>query len=325
MKWNFWHKPKPTIIIPPKPKPTHFGGTPHFSWQNKKNDYSEQEVAGHVPFMSLIPYDYTTKTVPHNLQDIRTLNAAMQQPNFKQPRMYVNPMQDIDYRAIQAVMKSTFGGPLMTALTKFLVGTGFRPELELVKPSTDADKNKQVIEEHSYVLEALQEIDRNIDDNEEGLVENSLIDSVTQAVSATNMFNRSALMFEYDRPVEVMGKKYREIPSSLSYAHPSELGIIETTASGQLKAVARTTEMGFVQSKDMIYLWNPVVSAPYRDAKWYGGSMVLPMLDALRTLRRIIGVDLPAMAETSWAGLYFLLIKPQGQTESVKREECTSK
>ena len=320
MKWNFWEKPKPTVI-PPKPKPFHAGGIPHYSWQNKKNDYTDSQVAGHVPFMSLIPYDYSTKSVPTNDHDINVLNAAMQLPTFKQPRMYVNPMQDIDYRAIQAVMKSTFGGPLLTALTKFLVGTGFRPELELVKPSTDADKNKQIIEEHGYVLEALQEIDRNIDDNEEGFLENSLIDSVTQAVSATNMFNRSALIFEYDRPVEVMGKKYREIPSSLTYAHPSELGIIETTASGQLKAVARTTEHGFIKTTDMIYLWNPVVSAPYRDAKWYGGSMVLPMLDALRTIRRLVGVDLPAMAETSWAGLYFLMVKPQGQTESVKIQE----
>ena len=47
----------------------------------------------------------------------------------------------------------------------------------------------------------------------------------------------------------------------------------------------------------------------------------LPMLDATRVIRKIIGVDFPAMAEATWAGMFILAVKPQGQTADQKRAE----
>ncbi|MBI1663420.1 MAG: hypothetical protein IS860_08020 [Nitrosopumilus sp.] len=54
---------------------------------------------------------------------------------------FVNPMQDLDYIVIEAMLKNTFVGALMNAFTKFIVGTGFRPELELINPDQENDQN----------------------------------------------------------------------------------------------------------------------------------------------------------------------------------------
>ena len=76
-----------------------------------------------------------------------------------------------------------------------------------------------------------------------------------------------------------------------------------------------------IPAKDMIYVWNPLISAKYHNSWLYGGSMILPMLDASRVIRRIVGVDFPAMSEATWAGMFILAVKPQGQTMSQKQEE----
>ena len=62
-------------------------------------------------------------------------------------------------------------------------------------------------------------------------------------------------------------------------------------------------------------------AARKRDAWGYGDSMFTPMIDALRNIRKNIGVNLPAMAETAYAGLGFLFITPNGSTEAEKDRE----
>ena len=46
-------------------------------------------------------------------------------------------MHKLDYIAFESIGRSTFGSSLIQALVKFIVGTGFRPELELINPNQD--------------------------------------------------------------------------------------------------------------------------------------------------------------------------------------------
>jgi len=78
-----------------------------------------------------------------------------------------------------------------------------------------------------------------------------------------------------------------------------------------------------IPKKDSIYLWNTLVSSKTRNSKFYGDSMMLPMIDSLRVIRKNIGVNFLAMAETSYAGRGLLSIAPQGSTEEEKINEYT--
>ena len=78
-----------------------------------------------------------------------------------------------------------------------------------------------------------------------------------------------------------------------------------------------------IEAKDMIYLWNPILSAKTRGSYLYGDSMIMPMIDASRTIRKNIGVNFPAMAEATWSGLWLMAIKPHGQTDAERDAEYT--
>ncbi len=334
MNFAFWRKPPPVIQQihgpppPPKPNPFHAGGritniaSPKFdlpfSW-NGSIDYSLYDTEEYEPFMKMVPYDERPIVDPH---EIGTLQAARNQGDYQGRHLYMNPMQDLDYMKIKGVTKNSFAGPLMDSFTKFVVGTGFYPELELVEPTNDPDKNKRILEEHDHVIQALRSIDRQFDFNSSGYLDVSLTALISQLISGANIFNRAALVFRHgDKPIEILGKKYPKIPTVMNYVHPQELGLIETDNIGRLVGVSMYSDFNMTPANEMIYLWNPLISAKYEYSKWYGGSMVLPMLDALQTMRKIHGVDLPTMARVAWAGLYLLTVKPQGQTQETKMKE----
>jgi len=68
----------------------------------------------------------------------------------------------------------------------------------------------------------------------------------------------------------VNGRVYKEIPSSMKFAHPRDLGIIEVDPeTWRLKSVQWRNAYYMVQAKDMIYLWNPLVSAKTRNSTFY--------------------------------------------------------
>ena len=211
----------------------------------------------------------------------------------------------------------------MNAFTKFVVGTGFRPELELINPDEENDEvNIKEIKANQEIINNLMEIDRKLDTNMSDSQDISFTEKIAALIDTTNSFNRSALIFTYDKPIKIGEKTYKEIPSGLKFAHPRDLGIIKVTPdTWKLEAVQWRQAYHMVPSTDMIYLWNPLISAKYHNAWFYGGSMVLPMLDAARVIRKIIGVDFPAMAEATWAGMFILAVKPQGQTSDQKRAE----
>ena len=261
------------------------------------------------------------------------LTAAQISTNYNNtkdwiPQYFANPMQDLDYIVIEAMGKNTFVGPLMDSYTKFIMGTGFRPELELINPDKDPDKNEKEIETNQDIIQKLRQIDAQLnyeaDDKHEAL-DVSFVEKVTAMISVANLFNRSALVFGYDKPITIDDEEVKGIPSSLKFAHARDLGIIKVTPdTWRLEAVQWRNAYYMLPAKDMIYLWNPLVSAKYHNAWWYGGSMIMPMLDASRVLRKIVGVDFPAMAEATWAGMFILAVKPQGADASQKQTEYSA-
>jgi hypothetical protein len=279
--------------------------------------YDEDIVHNWIPHMSLSVADDKTG---------RPLTAAQIQAksNFDNwiPHYFMNPMQDLDYIAIEALTRFTFVGALMNALTKFIIGTGFRPELELVNPSTNKDKDKKEIESNQDIIDALVQIDSQLNKNDAEHIDVPFTDKIAALIDVTNTFNRSALIFGYDTPIEIDGKPYKQIPSSIKFAHARDLGIIDVDpGTWRLKAVQWRNAFYMVPARDMIYLWNPLISAKTRGSWLYGDSMIMPMLDASRVIRKNIGVNFPAMAEATWSGMFLMAVKPQGTTAAQKQDE----
>lgn len=285
---------------------------------NPEVEYDEAIINSHQPALTLSVADSISG---------RPLSAAEvdQQRNLNKnwiPHYFINPMQDLDYLVIQAIARSTFIGPLMEALTKFEVGTDFKPELELINPDKDEGKNAKEIEDNQEIIDTLLGIDAQLNRDDDRDLDTAFTEKIAALITVKNMFNRGALIFGYDKPVKVHGRVYKEIPSSMKFAHPRDLGIIEVDpGTWRLKSVQWRNSYYMVEAKDMIYLWNPIVSAKTRNSTFYGDSLVLPMLDAGRVVRKNIGVNFQAMAEATWSGLFLMAIKPEGQDITAKQTE----
>ncbi len=237
------------------------------------------------------------------------------------PTLFANPMQSLDYIMIEALARSTIGGSVFQSLTKFIVGTGFRPELELINPGDDNTENQKMIDANKKVIENLMLIDQQLTVDKMGRLDVSFTEKISALILNTLVFNRSALIFGFDQPIEIDGVKYKNIPSSVKFAHARDLGIIKVSPEHRLEAVQWINASDMIPVNEMIYLWNPLVSSKTRNSWFYGDSMMLPMVDALRVIRKNIGVNFHAMAETSYAGRGLLFISPQGSTEDQKITE----
>jgi len=288
--------------------------------EQKDTEYDTETIFNWSPHMEL-----SSVEIADNPNGYEILSAAREKKQIHDgwtPTFFINPHQDIDYMLIEAGLKRTPGGSIMESFTKFVMGTGFRPGIELINPDKDDAKNAKELEKYQYIVDAMKEIDRQISAPADGLRDVSFFEKVTAMVNTAYSFNRSALIFSYDRPVKVNGKVYPAIPSGMKFAHPRDLGIIEVEPkSWKLKAVQWRMASEMVSVDDMIYLWNPLMTSKHHNGWFYGGSMVLSMLDAMKTLMRIVGVDFPAMAQATWTGMFFLIVKPHGQTKSKKIEE----
>ena len=288
------------------------------SFLNPEIQYDQDIVENWIPHMA---YSVVDESSGQPLSAAEADSRREEKKNWI-PHYFVNPLQDLDYLVIEAISRMTFVGPLFDALLRFIVGTGFRPELELINPDKDEDVNEKLIDEHQEVIDTLLEIDNQISKDDSRDLDTSFTEKITAMISVTNLFNRGSLMFGYEEPIKVNGTTYKEIPSSLKFAHPRDLGIIEADpGTWRLRSVQWRNAYYMVPAKDMIYLWNPLISAKTRNSWLYGDSMLMPMLDASRTIRKNIGVNFPAMGEASWSGLFILAIKPQGQTLSDKEKE----
>ena len=288
------------------------------SYLNPNPQYDEDIVNHWVPQMGMSVVDENTGR-PLSASDATARRNGAQQ---WVPHFFVNPLQDLDLMVIEALTRFTFIGPLMDALLKFIIGTGFKPELELINPSDNDDENEREIKENQDVIETLMQVDNQLNQDSDLNLDTSFTEKIAALISVTNIFNRGALMFGYDKPIQINGKTFKQIPSSLKFAHPRDLGIIDVAPdTWRLRSVQWRNAYNMVPTKDMIYLWNPLISAKTRNSWWYGDSMVMPMIDASRVIRKNIGVNFPAMAETSWAGSYILAVKPQGTTVQQKARE----
>ena len=240
------------------------------------------------------------------------------------PTYFANPMQELDYITFEALSRSTIGGSIFQSIVKFLVGTGFRPELELINPSDDSVENQKEIDANKEVIQNLLQIDQQLTVDSKGHLDISFIEKISAIILNTLIFNRSALIFGYEKPIEINGKIYNDIPSSIKFAHARDLGIIKVSpGTHRLEAVQWINAFDMIPTSEMIYLWNPLVSSKTRNSWFYGDSMMLPMIDSLRVIRKNIGVNFLAMAETSYAGRGVLSISPQGSTEQEKIDEYT--
>ena len=290
-------------------EPLLFGGV---------SDYDEDVINHWQPYMHLVVNDEHTGT-PLSAAEI-TYRRNTKQKWY--PRYFSNPAQSLDYITFEAHSRSTIGGPLLRSMVKFLVGRGFKPELELINPGEDSVENQKEIDSHDDIIRDLIQIENNLSFDKNGYLDISFQDKVASLILNAITFNRSALLCRYDEPVTIDKKHYGEIASSMQNAHAREMGMIKTNPyTSRLEQFQWNNSNGFVDIDDSIYLWNPLISANTYNAMWYGDSFMLPMIDALRVLRTNIGVNFPAMGENAYSGLGLLSIKPEGSTSTKKEEE----
>ena len=290
----------------------------NYSVMGYGDDYDEELVTNWTPSMQLSPVN-SNSGIP--------LSAAQVKSRIrKNPKTYfqysVNPLQSLDYRAIQAMLRSTIGSPLFLALVKFIVGRGFKPELELINPDEDNVKNQKEIDDNQQIIHDLISIDRQLSFDDSGELDVSFTEKISGLILNALTYNRGALVFGYDKPVEVNKKKWAEIPSSIKPAHPADMGIIkENPETGRLQAFQWRNAFEMVPMYDSIYLFNSVLAANTHNANNYGDSMAISMIDALRVIRKNNGVNFGTMAEVAYAGLGLLVVRPQGDTASQKQAE----
>lgn len=240
------------------------------------------------------------------------------------PTIFSNPAQSLDYITFEAHSRSTIGGPMLRTLVQFIYGRGVTPELELINPSEDSMANQKEIDENQDIIRDLKQIENQLSFDVEGDLDISFQEKLSSLTLNALTFNRSALINRYDHPVIIDGKSYGDIPSSMMNAHARDLGMIKTDPiTSRLKGFMWNNAGGFIDVNDSTYLWNPLISANTRNSMYYGDSMMVPMIDALRTIRTNIGVNFTAMGENAYSGLGLLSIAPEGQTDSEKESEYT--
>jgi len=289
-------------------EPLLFGGV---------SDYDEDVINHWQPYMHLVPNDELTGA-PLSAAEIN----YRRNKNRPFTSYFSNPAQSLDYITFEAHSRSTIGGPLLRAMVKFIVGRGFKPELELINPGEDSVENQKEIDSHDDIIRDLIQIENQLSYDKNGYLDISFQDNVASLVLNAITFNRSALISRYDEPITIDGKNYGNIASSMHHAHAREIGIIKTNPyTARLEAFQWNNSNGFVDIDDSVYLWNPLVSANTYNSKWYGDSFMLPMIDSLRVLRTNIGVNFVAMGENAYSGLGLLSMKPEGSTSSQKEEE----
>ena len=280
-------------------------------------DIDPEVLAQHTPIQKMSPINPNTHKLltAANIKSMRKRNLI--------PHTFANPVQHVDNRLYESLMKHTFIGSLVDSFVKYLVGIGFKPELELLNPDVDEEKNKKQIESGQQIISDLLEIDRQIDLNESEDIDVSFQDKVTAMITSTLAYNRGALMYIYEKPIEIRGVQYDTIPNHMIFAHAQDLGMIETDPdTWRLKKVQwRMDAFGLTDVKDMIYLWNPITSSKVHNSWYYGISIITPMIPASKLLRQLLSNDFPAMAKNAWANPLIFVTKSEGNTKESKKQE----
>ena len=136
--------------------------------------------------------------------------------------------------------------------------------------------------------------------------------------------NRGALHFQYNKPIIIRGKEYKDVfPSHMSVATAQDLGVIKVDdETNDLTHVQVRTRMeDWTEVKDMIYLWNPVSSAKAHNSWYYGTSMLAPLISSSKLMRGLLSETFPAITKAAWAGLFVMFAKNEGSTPESKQQE----
>ena len=284
-----------------------------------------QELAGvpspefdpwtHDLHMQMSPMHKPTVANPHKQMTAATINRT------KLFSRFANPYQDLDYRVIEAILTNTPVGPFLDTLIDLVVGKGFRPELVPKFPNIkDPKADKDLVEKRPDIINNLLRVDKAVDRSTPGI---SMQDKVAGCLGNMWGYNRAALLFGFKKKIKIpkIGS-VSGIPNVLIPLHPREMGILEMEDSTRSpKALHVNDSIQPIEMKNMIYMWDPMITAK-RDLAWgYGTSLLSPILDGARTLRRITAVDFPAMAQATWSGHAVAVVKPEGQTLSAKQDE----
>ncbi len=252
------------------------------------------------------------------------------------PQYYQNPMQGYDYLVYESLLKNTILGPLAWSLVKFILGTNFEPALELLNPTNDKKKDQEVIKKHEYIINNLKYIDRCMSNksDEEG-IDITFKSKITNMIHNMLFFNRSCAVYTFDdkHPIELNAKgaeggetkKYPDIPTGLVDFHPRDMGIVKISPESHKMVSLQISQInGFVDWDTMLYMWNSQSAAPIYNAKFYGGSLLMPTIEPARFVRTQVSSILPAVAENMVGGLYHIFIEPEGGTEAQKTIEYES-
>lgn len=244
------------------------------------------------------------------------------------PQYFQNPLQSYDYIVYESLVKNSLLGPVMRTLMKFIMGTGFRPELELKLPTGDEEADAKLIKKNEAIISRLLQVDRAVTEKSgvEG-IDISFKIKITNMIQNMLIYNRSCAVFVYDNdnPIEIDGKKYPMLPVNLVDFHPKDMGLVKISPESHKMVSLQINQIsGFVKTEEMIYLWNSEYAAPIWNSKYYGGSMMMPIIDAARVIRSTISSIIPAINENMVGGLYHIFIEPQGGTEAQKKQEYES-
>jgi len=277
-----------------------------------------------VPEPHLTVYDHQAKRALTAVEAQEKRHASQRW----MPLYYQNPMQSYDYIVYESLVKNSLLGPVFRTLIKFIMGTGFRPELELKVPTGDEEADAKLIAKNEAIISRLLQVDR-------AVTEKSGVDGIDISfkIKITNMiqnmliFNRSCAVFVYDNdnPIEIDGHKYPMLPVNLVDFHPKDMGLVKISPESHKMVSLQINQIsGFVSVEEMIYLWNSEYAAPIWNSKYYGGSMMMPVIDAARVIRSTISSIIPAINENMVGGLYHIFVEPQGGTEAQKKNEYES-
>ena len=288
--------------------------------------FTQEEIEQHRPVQQLVRLDGNFKNMDKSTERVWYSNAlsastSMMRKKYRNEHIFMNPMQSLDYRVYEGLLKNTFIGALMDALVKFIIGSGFEPELELINPSAEtSEENEKSIDDNQEIITRLKQIDRTLDST--GDV--SFAQKVAALITSTLAYNRGALMFVNDgSPIKIDGQTYPDIPTHVLFTHARDLGMIKTDPYTQtLLGVQRFQDtQDFVPTDKMLYLWNPVTSAKIHNAWHYGGSILSPILSAAQLIDKLLAANFPAMADNAYTGLYLLIAKNEGNTIESKQAE----
>ena len=136
--------------------------------------------------------------------------------------------------------------------------------------------------------------------------------------------NRGALHFRYTKPITIRGVDHVDaIPNIVTYAGAQDLGMIRVDdETGKMTHVQiRTRQEDFTPVQDMIYLWNPASTNKAHNSWFYGTSMLSPLISSSKLIRTLISETFPNMARSAWAGVFFIIVKNDGNTQASKQAE----